>query len=76
MIVPVVQCNCCRCHIETDGIRLLGGFGLLLTYKPGLPGTFEIAERPLEDAQLHLCTNCLLGIRNLPITGLRDNTSA
>lgn len=67
MIVPVIQCNCCQCRIETDGIHLLGGLGFIVVYTPGVfSPEVKIAEKPLENARFHLCTNCFTSIKKLP----------
>lgn len=68
MIVPKVQCNFCRCHIDSDGIKLMGGVGLLQVFKPPQEKRFQIAEYPFDnDARIHLCSSCLNAIKNLKI---------
>lgn len=68
MLVPQVRCNLCRCHIDSDGERLLGGIGLLHTFKPPHQTYFQVAKHPLDqDARIHICTQCLNAIKKLTV---------
>lgn len=65
MLVSQVRCNLCRCHLDTDGFIIRGGYGLLIEYgRPGVQHNFLVADEPMK-AEIHLCHYCLDAIKKL-----------